>query len=409
LELYSLSLAIKKGWKMPRISLSDIVGRHATSGNRLPDTLKLKLGLERLGYYEPGQRGFTPGADDGLWCGLESYQRDRGLDIDGVALPDGPTVSAINDELEQAPATPLILGTFDVPLSAEAVASNQRTVRALQSFRGVGDLPTFAVAALRSGNPGAPAEIADLLARSNDEAPEQGRRLRAALAEYMDGDDLARLDAAARQRVTSQVHGETAMEHKPAETHNDDHFDGLMKKLYPREGGFMIDARRGDTFKGVTAATLKAYNKQNPAQGFPDDVTKLTEPQRRAFYRDEFYERPKIDKLAELPGLREAAPQLIEQMFDAGVLHGSKAAGQWLQKSLDEALGTDLSISKNGARSYDGIVGPDTRAAVEQAMRDGKIDEVNNAIVEKRLEAMRADPKHVEYQGWFPRAMSFRR
>ncbi len=79
----------------------------------------------------------SPGADEGLWYGLESYQRDRGLDVDGVALPDGPTVNAINIDLDQMPPTSLITGKFDAPLSSEAVASNQRTVRALRSFRGV--------------------------------------------------------------------------------------------------------------------------------------------------------------------------------------------------------------------------------------------------------------------------------
>jgi hypothetical protein len=54
---------------MPRISLSNVVGRNVSAGNRLPDTLKLKLGLERLGYYESDNRGFTPGADEGLWPG----------------------------------------------------------------------------------------------------------------------------------------------------------------------------------------------------------------------------------------------------------------------------------------------------------------------------------------------------
>lgn len=185
---------------MMRISLSDAVGRGASYGNRLPDTLKLKLGLEQLGYYEPGRKGFVPGPDDELWYGLQSYQRDRGLDVDGIAFPDGPTVSALNDDLTASSDPSQIVGSFDVPVSAEATASNQRTVRAMQSFRDVGDLPTFAVSALKSGNPSAPAEIADLLVRSYDTAPEQATRLRAAMADYLSEDDLARLDSAVRGR-----------------------------------------------------------------------------------------------------------------------------------------------------------------------------------------------------------------
>ena len=394
---------------MPRISLSDVVDRDASAGNRLPDTLKLKLGLERLGYYEPGPRGFTPGPDDGLWYGLQSYQRDRGLDVDGIVLPGGPTVTALNDDLDRAPLNSLIVGDFDAPLSADAIASNRRTVKALQGFRAVGDLPIFAVSALRSGDPSAPAEIADLLARSNEDVPEQGKRLRAALAEYLADDDLVRLDAAARQKANSALQGERTMDASADPRNGDDHFDGLMNKLYPREGGFMQDASRGATFKGVTEMTLKAYNKQNPGKGFPDNVTELTEPQRRAFYRHEFYERPKIVELAKIPGLQEAAPQLAEQMFDACVLHGPVTAGKWLQESLDKALGTDLSVSKNGQKVYDGILGPDTRRAIERAVREGKIDQVNNAVVDKRLEALQSDPRRDEFPGWFPRAESFRR
>jgi lysozyme family protein len=92
-------------------------------------------------------------------------------------------------------------------------------------------------------------------------------------------------------------------------------------------------------------------------------------------------------------GLKNAAPRLAEQIFDSGVHHGIGDPGKWLQESLDETLGTDLQMKdKDGNASYDGVVGSQTRGAVERAVREGKIKEVNNRIVEKRIQYMRSLP-----------------
>ena len=94
----------------------------------------------------------------------------------------------------------------------------------------------------------------------------------------------------------------------------------------------------------------------------------------------------------DIPGLMQQAPQLPEQLFDAGVLHSTKAAGTLLKKSLDEHLGTDLRVTKNGKKVYDGNVGPLTRAAIARAIKEGKIKAVNDTMVQKRLQFMRNLP-----------------
>lgn len=396
---------------MPRISLSDVVGRNVAAGNRLPDTLKLKLGLERLGYYESDKRGFTPGADEGLWSGLESYQRDRGLEADGVALPDGPTVSAINDDLDQMPPASLITGKFDAPLSSDAVASNRRTVRALRSFRGVGDLPTFAVSALRSGDPVAPAEIADLLARSHEEAPEQGQRLRDALAEYMDRDDLSRLDAATRERADAARRGNFI---NPAA---DDTDEALKQRFYDEslkhEGGYAdrpaAEDRGGPTDQGLSTRALEGFRKKYPGWNLPSDPRELTGQQRRQVF-DTYYDTMQIGKWVRMPGLADEAPRLGELIYDSAVQHGTDDPGKWLQQALDEQLGTDLRVTLNGGSiGYDGVIGRGTRAAMEQAIKDGKMGAVYDATLAKREAYARGLDNAAGNPGWIPRFKSFRR
>ncbi|MEX0693435.1 MAG: hypothetical protein WD075_03225 [Rhodospirillales bacterium] len=63
------------------------------------------------------------------------------------------------------------------PLSDEAVASNERQVRALGRFRGVGDLPRFTTDAARNYGDKGLYEVGDLIHRTIKADPEQGREL----------------------------------------------------------------------------------------------------------------------------------------------------------------------------------------------------------------------------------------
>ncbi|MAF49408.1 MAG: peptidoglycan-binding domain-containing protein [Rhodospirillales bacterium] len=95
------------------INLGGRVAEASSRGNRVTDTLKMKLGLERLGYFNEEAPVYIPGGDDGLWQGMRDFQKDHGLKVDGLADPGGPTVAAVNNNLKTAPAAePLDVGCF---------------------------------------------------------------------------------------------------------------------------------------------------------------------------------------------------------------------------------------------------------------------------------------------------------
>jgi lysozyme family protein len=172
---------------------------------------------------------------------------------------------------------------------------------------------------------------------------------------------------------------------------DDERFALYRERLRPREGG--LAERAGDpggrTMEGISARLIGGR-----------DPTALSAEERTAIYRTEFYERPQIGALAAVAGLDEAAPRLAEQMFDAGVLHGPGTAGRWLQAALNETLWCELAC--------DGILGARTRAALAEAVREGRAAEVNDLVVDKRLAAMRALPNFAANPGWVTRAESFR-
>ncbi len=198
---------------------------------------------------------------------------------------------------------------------------------------------------------------------------------------------------------------------KPSHVPGSQLFNQMRENLKNREGGFSDDKKDpgGPTMKGISKKFLEQYNKQHPEDGLPDDPAQLSDQQITDLFRDEFFDLPKIEELDKVPGLKDAAPRLAEQIFDAGVLHGVPNAGTWLQKSLDKHLGTDLRTEEDGEKFYDGDIGPDTRAAVERAIKEGKIGDVNDTVVDMRLDLMR---KQLDFEtfkpGWEARANSFR-
>ena len=188
-------------------------------------------------------------------------------------------------------------------------------------------------------------------------------------------------------------------------------FDLYRENLRAREGGFVDHPQDvgGPTQKGISKGLLDELRKQRPDWDLPTDVQDLSEDQITKIFREEFFNRLKVEKVANVPGMLERAPQLPEQLFDAGVLHGPEVAGRLLQQSLDDILGTDLrEPGKNGKLAYDGNVGPKTRDALARAIREGKIAAVNDEMVDKRLDFMRRQPKFKNFPGWVPRAESFR-
>ncbi len=199
----------------------------------------------------------------------------------------------------------------------------------------------------------------------------------------------------------------------PRDDGRNPNFTRFRQNLKPWEGGFANRGPKADpggaTQKGVSQKFLSDLNKQHPQWGLPKASKSLTDAQINGIYRKEFFDKPNIQKVVDIPGLQGQAPKLAEQLFDSGVLHGTERAGKFLQQSLDGVLGTDLTVTNaQGQRVYDGIVGSGTRAVIAQAVRDGKAAAVNDAMVSKRLAFMRTSPILKNNPGWIPRAESFK-
>jgi lysozyme family protein len=191
-------------------------------------------------------------------------------------------------------------------------------------------------------------------------------------------------------------------------------FQNFRKRLGPREGGlakrpFSSDPG-GKTFKGITSRNLPGFRKAHPDLKLPKDVTQLTDHQIDEIMRREFFEGTGVPRVAAIPGMTKLAPQLPEQLFDSAVLHGAEDAGKFLQKALDDVLGSDLREinKKTGKKGYDGIVGSKTLQKIEQAVRLGKIQNVNDRMVEHRLGFIRGLRRTEANRGWGKRAEEFR-
>ena len=63
----------------------------ATSNADPDDVLSAKTAFHQLGYYETPSYGLTPYSDQQLFDGIRSYQKDKGLTVDGYMLPKGET------------------------------------------------------------------------------------------------------------------------------------------------------------------------------------------------------------------------------------------------------------------------------------------------------------------------------
>ena len=63
---------------------------------------------------------------------------------------------------------------------------------------------------------------------------------------------------------------------------------------------------------------------------------------------------------------------------------------------------------KTERKYYDGIAGSKTREVIERTVREGKIQAVTDAMVDKRTELMKNLPEYKDNPGWLPRAESFR-
>ena len=79
---------------MPLFQLGSAVDRQGPINP--DDILRTKRVLNKLGHYPIPNHGITDFTDDEMFEGVEAFQRERDLPVDGVMTPDGPTARAIN-------------------------------------------------------------------------------------------------------------------------------------------------------------------------------------------------------------------------------------------------------------------------------------------------------------------------
>lgn len=82
------------------LKLKSPIGRSYNTNSK--DVLNAKRALRDLGYYEEPKHGITPYPDTSLIHGIEDFQRDRGLRLDGVMKPGGETLQTLNAEVRGA-------------------------------------------------------------------------------------------------------------------------------------------------------------------------------------------------------------------------------------------------------------------------------------------------------------------
>ena len=186
-------------------------------------------------------------------------------------------------------------------------------------------------------------------------------------------------------------------------------FNDLLAHTKQLEGGYVNRSATvdpgGPTMKGVSQKTLDGIRARHPHWKLPKDTKHLTDEQIDGIYRHDYFDLPKLDKMAAIPGMD---PRLLRHVYDAGVLHSPARAGRWLQQALDKYLGTDLrSKDQNGALRYDGNIGPQTRSALAVAIKRSKLKDVNNEIARTREAFMRGLPAFPANPGWITRAKSF--
>lgn len=186
-------------------------------------------------------------------------------------------------------------------------------------------------------------------------------------------------------------------------------YDGLLRRFWHEEGGVANRPKSADdggpTKKGLSQEFLLAYKKKHRDDDLPNDPRELSDGQVSRILREEFFDGTHMDKFARIPGLMADAPQLVHQMFDASAQHGATDFGKWLQRAL---ASSGFNPRRVGEAEFDGIVGPATRNALERAVKQGRAKDINNKIVDQRIEYMKTREKFPQNPGWLPRAERLR-
>lgn len=168
----------------------------------------------------------------------------------------------------------------------------------------------------------------------------------------------------------------------------------LITDILAKEGGYIDHPkdRGGPTNYGITIPALNEYTGRNNDR---TDIKLLTEQSARCIYRENYYRKPGINKLAK---------SIQPIIFDMAVNQGPKTAVRLLQSQLFE---DGYQVGK-----IDGKIGPLTIALTSRALSDAG-DIFINRLIDRRIDRYRAIVKHdpgqaVFEKGWIARAETFR-
>ncbi|MCH7937820.1 MAG: hypothetical protein IH994_12145 [Proteobacteria bacterium] len=154
----------------------------AETRNRAGDVGRVEGALGRAGIL--GRERRRPVFDTRLETGVRDFQRRKGLRVDGLLNPGGPTIKALGRVL----ARPPLKG-----LSGAAVSANTRLVRHLMTTTADGMVPGLMAADFGTDEAGR-AKTADFLSQLFGRDPARARSLRAKARGMMAADEKGLLD-----------------------------------------------------------------------------------------------------------------------------------------------------------------------------------------------------------------------
>lgn len=164
--------------------------------------------------------------------------------------------------------------------------------------------------------------------------------------------------------------------------------------ILEHEGGYVNhpNDKGGPTNFGVTQQTLSEWLGR-PAS--IDDVKNLTEAEAREIYETRYLTGPRIHLIPDPPRTL---------VLDMAINHGPRNAIKMTQRVVN--------LAGFGIIDVDGVLGPNSRAAIERAV-EAMGPYFQNALVEERIKFFKnivaRNPKQeVFLKGWLRRAESFR-
>lgn len=280
--------------------MKDTVGKSYTTN--LDDTYNLKRALAGLGHIDTTQGTLDRYPDGSMLKGIEAFQREQGLKVDGIVRPDGPTHQRLNailggigrsagrpstnvtpqsdristscfpgDQVEQ----PQVKLDEPVTSSGNVVLSDAQKVKSALEFLGV----------TRTGAQSDPYPSHDLFRGIKDFQKREGLRV----------DGEMRPGGETEQRMNALIQEADGL---GVPTQHSDSQNGVqvaaapvnksMGRRYGPEGALILDQYTGGGAAGLSAAAAAAIllNSKRKKAGFSEEVPGMSDRQSNSFRTD---------------------------------------------------------------------------------------------------------------------------